>query len=71
MRKVYQPIARNLIDGETLPYDLFSFQAFESREDCEEWLKHHGYEPDDWTIREFDEDDIENVMIIDEYGNIV
>ena len=71
MGKVYQPIAHNLIDGETLPYDLFSFQAFESREDCEEWLKRHGYEPDDWTIREFNEDDIEDVMIIDEYGNIV
>lgn len=45
MRKAYQPIASNLIDEETLPYDLFSFQAFESREDCEEWLKRHGYEP--------------------------
>ena len=71
MGKVYQPIARNLIDEETLPYDFFSFQAFESREDCEGWLEHHGYEPDDWTIREFDEDDIEDVLIIDEYGNIV
>lgn len=29
MRKVYQPIARKLIDKETLPHDLFSFQAFE------------------------------------------
>ena len=71
MGKIYQPITRNLIDGETLPYDLFSFQAVESREDCEEWLKRHGYGPDDWTIREFNEDDIEDVMIIDEYGNIV
>lgn len=71
MEKVYQPIARNLIDEEILPYDLFSFQAFESREDCEEWLERHGYEPDDWTIIEFDVDDIEDVIIIDEYGNIV
>ena len=71
MRKAYQPIARNRIDKGTLPHDLFSFQAFERWEDCEEWLKHHGYEPDDWIIREFDEDDIKDVMIIDEYGNIV
>lgn len=71
MGKVYQPIARNLIDEETLPYDLFSFQAFESREDCEEWLEHHGYETDDWEIIEYDENDIIDVMIIDEYGNIV
>ena len=72
MGKVYQPIARNFIDEETLPYDLFSFQAFESREDCEEWLERHGYEIDDWDIIEYDdEDDIIDVMIIDEYGNIV
>ena len=53
------------------PDELHSFQAFESREDCENWLIEHGYGPDDFVIHEYHDDDIEDVVIIDEYDNVL
>ena len=53
------------------PEGLWSFQAFRSEEECELWLEAHGYNPDDFIIREYHDDDIEDVTIIDEYGDVI
>ena len=57
------------IGWEGMPEELFSFQAFQSREDCIFWLKEYGYNPGDFCINEYHDDDIEDVEIIDEYGD--
>lgn len=54
-----------------IPEDLFSFQAFRSEEECIAWLENNGYEPGDFTIHEYSDDDIEDVVIIDEYGDVI
>ena len=67
--KVYQPIGYAddgiNIDYGTIPKELYSFQAFASRGDCKRWLDYNGYEPDEWAIIEYDEEDIEDLQIID------
>lgn len=76
MKTYYQP-EWYFDDGTNIEYggipdELFSFQAFESREDCENWLIEHGYDPDDFVIHEYhDDDDIEGVTIIDSCGNVL
>lgn len=54
-----------------MPEGLFSFQAFRSEEECIAWLEKNGYEPRDFTIHEYSDDDIEGVTIIDEYGDVI
>ena len=54
-----------------LPDGLYSFQAFPSREVCEDWLRNNGYDPGDFAIHEYEDDDIEEVTIIDEDGNTI
>lgn len=54
-----------------MPEGLFSFQAFRSEEECIAWLENNGYEPGDFTIHEYQNDDIEGVTIIDEYGDVI
>ena len=54
-----------------MPEGLFSFQAFRSEEECIAWLENNGYEPGDFTIHEYCDDDIEGVTIIDEYGDVI
>ena len=54
-----------------LPEGLFSFQAFPSREACEGWLHEHGYDPGDFSIREYHDDEIEGVVLIDELGEAI
>ena len=71
----YQP-DRYYDDGTTVEYlgmpeGLFSFQAFRSEEECIAWLEKNGYEPEDFTIHEYSDDDIEGVTIIDEYGDVI
>lgn len=53
------------------PEGLFSFQAFRSEEECIAWLENNGYEPGDFTIHEYCDDEIESVTIIDEYGVVI
>lgn len=48
-----------------LPEGLFSFQAFPTREECEEWLMENGYNAADFVIHEYHDDDIEDVSLID------
>lgn len=71
----YQP-ERYYDDGTNVEYlgmpeELFSFQAFSSEEKCIAWLENNGYEPGDFTIHEYCDDEIEDVTIIDEYGDVV
>lgn len=66
----YQP--DRIGNGELeMPEGLFSFQAFSSEEECIAWLENNGYEPDEWEIHEYCDDEIEGVTIIDEYGAII
>lgn len=75
MKTYYQPIEYfyngvNIGWGD-VPDGLWDFQAFASREDAEYWLKEHGYEPGNFDITEYHDDDIEDVVIIDAKGNII
>ena len=54
-----------------MPEGLFSYEAFRSEEECIAWLENNGYEPGDFTIHEYCDDDIEDVTIIDEYGVVI
>lgn len=56
---------------EELPYELFSFQAFPDYETCVDWLFINDYDPDDFDIVEYHDDEIEEVTIIDEYSYIM
>jgi hypothetical protein len=71
----YQPQAYyddgTCINYGSLPEELFSFQAFRTREDCEEWLKNHNYNPGDFAIIEYHDEDIEEVTLIDQNGDII
>ena len=74
-RTYYQPVAyiddgTNIEWGET-PDELHSFQAFASMDDCRQWLENNGYDPACYSIREYHDDDIEDVTIIDGDGDIV
>lgn len=64
----YQPQYKVPVDDELLPNGLWSFQAFLTPDTCKKWLLSRGYNPDDFTIEEYKDDDIEEVTIID-YDN--
>ena len=68
----YQPFAyyddgTNILYG-SMPEELFSFMVFRTREDCEFWLKDNRYDPGDFAITEYHDDDIEKPTFIDRYG---
>lgn len=48
-----------------IPEGLFSFQVFSSIEKCKDWLKEHDYDPDDFAIIKYSNDDIEDYEIIE------
>lgn len=52
-----------------LPDELSSNMAFPDQETCNEWLRDNGYNPGDFVTHEYSGDDIEDVVIIDEYGD--
>jgi hypothetical protein len=68
----YQPISYtdNGIDIQwgDVPEGMYDFQAFLTKDIAEAWLKNNGYEPGDFCIMEYQDDDIEEVTIIDENG---
>lgn len=69
----YQPIAyfddgANIQYGD-VPEEMWYFEVFKTREDAYNWLIHYDYDPDDWVIKEYHDDDIEEPTFIDEYGD--
>ena len=71
----YQPQAYyddgTCINYGALPEELSSFKAFPTKEECEEWLKNNRYEPVDFCINEYHDDDIEEVTLIDRNGDVL
>ena len=59
------------IDYGGMPEELFSFQAFRTEEECRQWLINHDYNPDEFVIHEYCNDDIVDVTIIDEDGSVI
>lgn len=52
-----------------IPYDLYSFQVFKSREKAEQWAEENLYDSEKemtMTIKEYSGKDIEDFVIIDE-----
>lgn len=74
-RTYYQPFPHidefGAIDFGNMPSELHSFQAFATKDDCENWLENNGYDHTKYSIIEMHDDDIEGVTILDEYGNII
>lgn len=70
----YQPVFyhddRTNIDYTNIPDELFSFQAFATEEDCKEWLENYDYDPKDFAIIAYHDNDIEDVCIINGEGNL-
>lgn len=69
----YQPFAysddgTNIEYGD-IPEELASFMVFRTREDCKYWLDDNGYDPGDFCIHEYHDDDIEEPTFLDRYGN--
>lgn len=61
----YQPEDFN---GE-LPDELYSFQVFKNEETAMDWLWQHDYDADEWNIVEYHDDEIEEPVFINEYGD--
>jgi len=59
------------VDYLGMPEELFSFQAFRTEEECRQWLINHDYNPGDWAIHEYCNDDIEGVTLIDAGDNVI
>ena len=59
------------IDYGALPEELSSFEAFPTKEECEAWLRIHNYNPDDFCIYEYQDDDIEDVTLIDRNDDVI
>ena len=73
--KYYQPVrysddGTNIDYGE-MPEELHSFDAFQTEEDCKEWLAANGYHPGDFAIVEYKNDDIEEPRILDYNGDVI
>lgn len=66
MAKYYQPQRRDW----TIPTELCPWQVFQSREAAQKWLVGFGYDLSDFDIIEYDENDIEDSVIINAYGNV-
>ena len=71
----YQPIAYyddgTNIEWGDIPEELFSFQAFPTKEACELWLVANGYNPGDFNIAAYYDDAIEEVTLLDENGDVI
>lgn len=63
----YHDDGTNITYGD-VPDEMWDFQAFLIEDICKEWLKNHDYNPGDFIINEYQDDDIEEVQIIDENG---
>lgn len=61
----------NGIQTGNVPEQLQSLRAFLSASDCIEWLKLNGYNPDDFIIQRYKDNDIKNVVLLDAKGRIL
>jgi hypothetical protein len=61
----YQP---EYCTGNGTPEGLASFQVFRTEKSCEKWLRNNGYEPADFVIKEYQDDDIEDITLLDSDG---
>lgn len=66
----YQPYHKGT---KILAFEIPSFMAFASREDCKHFLRQGNpfYRKDRYEIVEYHNEDIEGVTILDKNGNIV
>ena len=69
--RYYQPEYKVPVAGETLPDGLSSFEAFRSYDEAVIWLRKHDYNPDDFNIKEYKDNDIEEVTLLDEEGCVI
>lgn len=60
MKTYYQPI----INGNETPSELYSFEVFESEADVEAFMFRNGYEKNEYEIKAYTEDDIEDPTIV-------
>lgn len=68
----YQPYLRGFNSASAeLPDELYSFQAFKTKEDCRNWLDLNGYANCDYFIETYHNEDIEGVTILDANGDII
>ena len=68
--KYYQP---QYLNGD-MPVGLFSFQAFRTEQEAIDWMDMHldcEAHDEEFEIREYCNDDIEGVTLIDAYGDII
>ena len=69
--RYYQPEYKVPVAGETLPDGLSSFEAFRSYDEAVIWLRKHDYNPDDFNIKEYKDNDIEVVVLLDGLGEVI
>ena len=60
-KKIYQPISK---ETKEIPFELYSWQVFESVENAKRWLTIQHYNPDDFDIEEYNESGIEDYTIV-------
>ena len=69
----YQPISYSDngtdIEYGDIPEELKSFQVFHTENDAKKWLENNDYDPNDFIISKYEDDDIEDHVFIDEFGN--
>ncbi len=75
MKTYYQPLhyynAGTEDEYSDIPDGLWDFQAFNTKEEADQWLINHGYDILQFDIHEYHDDDIEDVVIIDDEGNVI
>ena len=67
--EVYSDDGTNIVW--VFPEELFSFQVFETEEDCLEFMENCGYDVKDVVVHEYHDDDIEEPTFIDSNGNFL
>lgn len=67
----YQPVWYGDDGTNDVPDGLWDFQVFPTRKVCERWLENNGYNPGDFVINKYHDDDIEDYTLIDEDGNSI
>lgn len=64
--KFFQPFK----DGE-LPGELMSFMVFPTSEACSHWINENLPDPETWEVKEYDNTDIEDAVLVDRDGTFL